>query len=191
MSDDAAGIAGSDRDPTSAGPRADRPFIPDYGVPSSEDGLLPWSWAEAHLRDALTYWISSASADGRPHATPVWAVWLDGQLWFEGGLRTRRARDLAANPRAIAAVHVDDATAVIVEGHVESRTDPEVELAARLVEAYRKYHAAPWDYEADPANWRSGSGGGLWALRPVVALGWSRFPQDATRWRFAPGTIRP
>lgn len=171
-------------------PVAERPTIPDYGVPSSEDGLLPWSWAESFLRDALTYWISTASPDGRPHATPVWGVWLDGQLWFEGGLRTRRARDLAADPRAVASIHVDDATAVIVEGLVELRSDPDERLASRLVEAYGKYRRTPWAYEADPANWRAASGGGLWALRPTMVLGWSRFPEDATRWRFpapAPG----
>ncbi len=165
-------------------PSAERPTIPDYGVPDSREGLLPWAWAEARLRDALTYWISTTRPDGRPHAAPVWAAWLDGRLWFEGGLRTRRARNLAADPRAVAAVHVDDATAVIVEGVVELRTDPDDGLAARLVEAYGKYGAAPWAYTADPANWRSGSGGGLWALRPLVVLGWSRFPADATRWRF-------
>lgn len=166
------------------GPRAERPSISDYGVPESDAGLLPWSWAEARLASALTYWISTTRPDGRPHAAPVWAVWLDGRLWFEGGLRTRRARNLASDPRAVAAVHVDDATAVIVEGVVEVRTDPDASLASRLVEAYAKYRPTRWAYEADPSNWRSGSGGGLWALRPVVAFGWSRFPEDATRWRF-------
>ena len=169
---------------TNSEPRAERPTIPDYGVPESEAGFLPWSWAEERLRDALTYWISTTRPDGRPHAMPVWGVWLDGQLWFEGGLRTRRARNLAADPRAVAAVHVDDATAVIVEGVVAVRTDPDGALAARLVHAYAKYRPTQWAYEADPANWRSGRGGGLWALRPTVALGWSRFPEDATRWRF-------
>lgn len=165
-------------------PKAERPTIPDYGVPETEEGLLPWSWAERRLGEALTYWVSTTRPDGRPHAAPVWAVWLDGRLWFEGGLRTRRARNLAADPRAVAAVHVDDATAVIVEGVVEVRTDPPPDLSARLVEAYDKYRSTPWAYQADPANWRSGSGGALWALRPTIALGWSRFPADATRWRF-------
>jgi hypothetical protein len=184
-------VAGRDpeRDPRQE-PRAERPSIPDYGVPESLAGTLPWSWAEDRLRRALTYWISTTRPDGRPHAAPVWAVWLDGRLWFEGGLRTRRARNLAIDPRAVAAVHVDDASAVIVEGLVELRTDPGEALSARLVEAYAKYRAAPWAYEADPSNWRSGSGGGLWALRPTVALGWSRFPDDATRWRWD-GDARP
>ena len=28
-------------------PTAERPFMPDYGVPTDLDGVLPWSWAGA------------------------------------------------------------------------------------------------------------------------------------------------
>jgi hypothetical protein len=165
-------------------PRAERPGIRDYGVPESLEGLLPWSWAVEHLERSLTYWVSTVRPDRRPHAVPTWAVWLDGHLWFEGGIGTRRARNLAQNPAAVASVHIDDDAALIVEGVVEIRSDPPSELAARLVEAYTKYRPTRWAYEADPANWRRANGGGLWALRPVVVLGWTRFPDDATRWRF-------
>jgi hypothetical protein len=165
-------------------PRAERPGIRDYGVPESLEGLLPWSWAAEHLERSLTYWISTVRPDRRPHAVPVWAVWLDGHLWFEGGIGTRRARNLAQNAAAVASIHIDDDAALIVEGVVELRSDPPSELAARLIEAYTKYRPTRWAYEADPANWRRANGGGLWALRPVVVLGWTRFPDDATRWRF-------
>jgi hypothetical protein len=165
-------------------PRADRPRVRDYGIPASLDGLLPWSWAVDHLEHALTYWIATVRPDGRPHAVPTWAVWLDGALWFEGGVGTRRARNLATNSNAVASIHIDDDAALIVEGAVEMRADPPVELAARLVEAYAKYRPTRWAYEADPANWSTENGGGLWALRPTVVLGWTRFPDDATRWRF-------
>jgi hypothetical protein len=167
-------------------PVADRPAVRDYGIPADLDGLLPWSWAEDHLRRSITYWISTVRPDGRPHSVPMWAVWLDGCLWFEGGSQTRRSRNLADNPTAVATVHVDDHAAVIVEGVVDLRTDPSDELARRLVKAFAKYRETSWAYEVDPANWRSGSGGGLWALRPTVVLGWSSFPETATRWRFEP-----
>lgn len=165
-------------------PRTDRPGVRGYGIPETTDGLLPWSWALGQLERSLTYWVSTVRPDGRPHAVPTWAVWLDGHLWFEGGVGTRRARNLAQNPAAVASIHIDDDAALIVEGVVRLRSDPPVELAERLVEAYGKYRATRWAYEADPVNWRSESGGGLWALRPLVVLGWTRFPDDATRWRF-------
>jgi hypothetical protein len=165
-------------------PRADRPGTRDYGIPESLEGLLPWSWAVTQLERSLTYWISTVRPDGRPHAVPTWAVWLDGALWFEGGVGTRHARNLAGNPAAVASIHIDEDAALIVEGLVAMHPDPPPDQATRLVEAYAKYRLTRWAYEADPANWRRENGGGLWALRPVVALGWTHFPDDATRWRF-------
>lgn len=164
-------------------PPADRPGILDYGIPETMDGLLPWSWAVEHLEQTLTYWISTVRPDGRPHAVPTWAVWLEGALWFEGGVGTRRARNLALNSAAVASIHIDDEAALIVEGVVESRADPTADQVEKLVQAFAKYRPTRWAYDADPANWRSENGGGLWALRPVVVLGWTRFPDDATRWR--------
>jgi hypothetical protein len=115
---------------------------------------------------------------------PTWGIWLDDIFWFEGGLGTRRARNLGANPRAVVSIHVDDDTAIIVEGVVDLRLDSDDGLSGRLVEGFRKYQATRHAYEANPANWRSASGGGLWALRPIVAMAWSDFPRDCTRWHF-------
>lgn len=167
-------------------PHADRPAIRDYGIPETDDGLLPWSWAETHLRDSLVYWISTVRPDGRPHAVPTWAVWVDAALWFEGGTGTRHARNLAENPNAVASIQVDDDAALIVEGIVELRRDPGAALERRLLDGFGKYLATRFEYRADPANWSLERGGGLWMLRPSLALGWTRFPDDATRWRFVP-----
>lgn len=165
-------------------PIAGRPLLQGYGVPADPHGLLSWVRVRSWLEDAIVYWVSTTRPDGRPHAAPIWGVWLDEAFWFEGGLGTRRARNLAVNPAAVAAVHLDADTSVIVEGVVEDRTDPDPVLTARLVDAYGKYLATRWRYEADPANWRTGSGGGLWRLEPSVVLAWSRFPDDATRFVF-------
>jgi nitroimidazol reductase NimA-like FMN-containing flavoprotein (pyridoxamine 5'-phosphate oxidase superfamily) len=165
-------------------PRRDRPAVPDYGIPDTDEGLLPWSWAERILAESLVYWLSTVRPDGRPHAVPTWAAWLDGRLWFEGGRGTRHARNLREHPDAVASIHVDDATALIVEGRVELTSDPRPDLASRLVTAYAKYRASPWAYEADPSNWSSARGGMLAVLRPTKVLGWTHFPDDATRWCF-------
>ncbi len=69
-----------------------------YGVPETDEGLLDWSWAVTRLESALNYWFATTRPDGRPHAMPAWAVWLDAALYFEGSPMTRRARNLAANP---------------------------------------------------------------------------------------------
>ena len=62
-------------------PRASRPDMPGYGILAAEAGrgLLPWSWAAERLAKARTYWLATTRPDGRPHAMPVWGVWLAGR----------------------------------------------------------------------------------------------------------------
>ena len=100
-------------------PTADRPHMPGYGIAGPDAGLLPWSWAEERLRAAPRYWVVTVSPDGAPHAMPVWAVWLDDALWFSTGGRSRKARNLRAEPRCV--VHTDDP--LVVNGVAEVVTD--------------------------------------------------------------------
>ena len=50
--------------------------------------------ALARLRAAMSYWIATTRPDGRPHAAPVWGVWLDDALWF--GTMGQKVRNLDA-----------------------------------------------------------------------------------------------
>jgi nitroimidazol reductase NimA-like FMN-containing flavoprotein (pyridoxamine 5'-phosphate oxidase superfamily) len=161
-------------------PHRERPYTPQYGIPDTLDGTLPWSWAVERLSAALIYWMATTRPDGSPHLRPTWAGWADGALWFEGGLETRWARNLARSPSCTMSVE-RDADVVMVEGHAEMLRDPDPAIAGRIVAAYGKY-VPSHDYRVDPANWREG---GLWRLRPLIAFGWGRaYPADATRWRF-------
>ena len=107
--------------------------MPGYGVlgPGEGTGLLPWSWAEERLSASRYYWVSTVRPDGRPHASPVWGLWDGGRLWFSCGGRSRKARNLAADPRC--SVTTDDAeNPVIVDGVAEVARDPAA--IARFVE---------------------------------------------------------
>jgi hypothetical protein len=160
-------------------PRVERPHVPEYGIPETLDGALPWTWARERLESALEYWVATTRPDGRPHLMPLWVAWVDEAAWFEGGLQTRRARNLELN--AGCAIGIDDGIeSVIVEGIAARVTELDPGQIERLVAGYEKYVAAR-DYRVDPANWRIG---GLWRVRPTVAFGWIRYPDDATRWRF-------
>src|SRR5581483_11367565 len=113
-------------------PRRSRPLMPEgYGVPETEEGLLPWSWAVERLERARNFWFSTTRPDGRPHAMPAWGVWLDGALYFEGSPETRRARNLAANPALV--VHLESGDEVVIlEGEAQAASPPPRALAARL-----------------------------------------------------------
>nr|WP_245756979.1 pyridoxamine 5'-phosphate oxidase family protein [Halogranum rubrum] len=143
-----------------------------YGIPEESDGLLPWSFVEETLADDRNYWVSTTLPDGRPHARPVWGVWVDGTMHCGGGERTRWVRNLAQNPAIT--IHREDAeTVVIVEGtaerYMEGEADPEI--LERIDDAYEeKYgirHGTP-----------------VFAIRPERVLAWSDYPSDATRWTF-------
>src|SRR5262245_32938031 len=124
----------SDEQSAPRGAVRDRAQMPEgYGVPKSDEGLLPWSWAQQRLEQALVYWVRSVRPDGRPHATPIWGVWVDDQFYFEGGPDTRRGRNLAANPAVGVRLERGD-DVVIVEGTAEEIAHPDPALAATLVE---------------------------------------------------------
>lgn len=164
-------------------PRVSRPVMPDgYGVPEDDEGLLPWSWAVQRLEEARNYWFSTTRPDGRPHAMPAWAVWLDGALYFEGSPLTRRALNLAANPAI--AVHLESGDQVVIlEGEARPASPPPRALAERLAAAFTAKYAASHDYRPSPDQWDEG---GLSVLRPRVAMGWTEFPKTTTRWHFDP-----
>jgi PPOX class probable F420-dependent enzyme len=163
-----------------ADPRADRPSMPGYGVVPADEGsgLLSWTEAERRLTVAHDYWCATVCPDGRPHVMPVWGVWLDGRLWFSSGLRSRKARNLAADPRCT--VTTDDARdPLVVEGRAERRADAAA-IEAFVAAINDKYDAGMTTEFQDPAV------NGTFAVRPVRAFGLSGddFVGSPTRWTF-------
>jgi general stress protein 26 len=160
-------------------PQADRPVVPDgYGVPEHHEGLLPWNFIEERMAAARNYWVCTASQDAKPAATPVWGVWLDGKLYFDGSPQTRRGRNIRANPQVT--VHLESGDQVVIlEGAADILTGaPERALAERLSQGYTAKYAES-GYSPGPESW---DGGGLFVFTPEKGLGWSKFPEDLTRW---------
>jgi nitroimidazol reductase NimA-like FMN-containing flavoprotein (pyridoxamine 5'-phosphate oxidase superfamily) len=152
-----------------AEPTAGRPHMPGYGIAESGEGLLPWSWAEERLVASHRYWV--ATSDGEPHLMPVWAVWFDDSLWFSSGGRSRKVRNLRANPRC--AVQAGDGDPVILHGTVEFVADPDPALLATYA---AKYGEAPPDPAANPVV----------RVCPTYVFGLveSAFSSTPTRWDF-------
>lgn len=165
---------------TSREPSAARPYMPGYGLlPAGEgSGLLPWSWAEARLRDSRNYWVSSVWPDGRPHAMPVWGMWHDGAFWFSSSRGSRKARNLSADPRCTVTTE-DAANPVVVEGVAELVTDREA-LERVLALENAKYSTAYGMDTLDPAR------NSAFRVRPrwVFGLREDDFTGSPTRWEF-------
>src|SRR3954464_14127343 len=116
--------------------------MPGYGVVGATEGsgLLPWSWADAHLRAAHDFWLATIGAAGAPHVMPVWGVWDGAVLWFSSALGSRKARNLARDPRPPATTDVAQEP-VVIEGIVE-RTSDHAQIATFLHAMNAKYEVA-------------------------------------------------
>jgi nitroimidazol reductase NimA-like FMN-containing flavoprotein (pyridoxamine 5'-phosphate oxidase superfamily) len=160
--------------------QVDRPVLPDdYGVPGDTEGVLPWSHVAERLAASRHYWICTTRPDGRPHATPIWGVFFEGQIYFDGSPETRRGKNLAVNPAIT--VHLESGEdVVIVDGTVEQITPPDRDFAERLAATYAEKYAA-LDYSPSPTTW---DGGGLYRVTHRTVIAWTTFPADMTRWRF-------
>ena len=164
-----------------SGPTPSRPHMPGYltGAKSEPGEKMPWSRVEELLETSRNYWVCTTWPNGRPHTAPVWGIWMDGTFQFSTGVRSRKGRNLADNPRT--AVHVEAmGEAVILVGVAEEFSD--IELLTRFVEAYNpKYE---WDFVArDLAK-----SGGVYAVRPERVFSFTEdLAETATRWTFGEG----
>jgi general stress protein 26 len=155
-------------------PTPTRPHMPEYGLLDAEggSGLFPWNHVSERMAAARNYWISTTLPDGRPHAAPVWGLWLDEAFFFGTARSSRKARNLEANPGIV--VHLESGDdVVILEGVAEKVSD--AALLARLDEAYLAKYKFHLDGNANP----------IYSLRPRVAYAWLEhdFPGSATRWQ--------
>ena len=123
---------------------------------ASTDAALDWSWVQQQLTDAETYWVDVAGSGTRPHARPVWGVWLDDRLHLSIGTPAIRR---AATPGAAATIHLPDGLdVVIVEGAVTGPTSD-----ADVVAAYD----AKYDWKYDLAQY-----GPFTTVSPTDVLAW-------------------
>jgi len=161
-------------------PKTTRPHMPGYGLPKVKKGLLPWKWAADRLNKSRQYWIATTRPDGRPHVMVVWALWLNGVLYFSTGSKSRKAHNLAKNPQCIMCTDKAD-EAVILEGMVE--TERNVEHIRKFIPLYeKKYKWKLGEMGEDLLNLKEP----VFYLRPRKAFGlWEKnFATTATRWIF-------
>jgi nitroimidazol reductase NimA-like FMN-containing flavoprotein (pyridoxamine 5'-phosphate oxidase superfamily) len=156
--------------------------MPGYGtLPAAEGrGLLPWSWARERLVRSHDFWLATVDPQGPPHLMPVWAVWREGALWFSSSNGSRKARNLAAEPRCT--ISTDNSLEpVVIQGRAHRITDHDA-LTAMLDAENAKYGTAYGTDMVDPAS------NSVFALAPewVFALDSSDFTGSPTRFVFSP-----
>ena len=153
---------------------------------------IPWSRprdlldAGAFGRGAACF-LGTVRPDGRPHAAGVGAAWYDGDLYFQCGPETRKARNVAANPACTISASLEGID-LVFEGDAQRVDDaPTLEGVAVIyreggwpVQVEGDTFTAPYSApSAGPAPWH------LFRLSARTVFGVATAePYGATRWRF-------
>ncbi len=147
-----------------------------------------WGDAERRLAAGGTYWLAGARRDGRPHVRPVLAVWLQGRLYFSSGDATRKARNLAHDPRCVVAVGCPGIDFVVEGTAARVTADDMLRRVAELYASKYDWHVSVRDGVFDGAEGAPPAGPPpyhVYEVTPEVVFGFGTYGTFAsTRWRF-------
>ena len=138
-------------------------------------GHIPWRVVELTLAATRSIWIATTRPDGRPHAMPVWGLWIDGALCFSTDPESRKGQNIAVSPEVVVHLESGDDVAVL-DGRAEPLTDSGT--LSQFIDAYEDKYG--FRIEAGEPTM------GVYAVRPRVAFGWREadYADSATRWHF-------
>lgn len=171
---------------------------------ATDEGLpeLDWSQIETRLDAGLanapdeggpnryTSWLVTINPDGSPHVTSVGAIWVNGAFWFQTGDATRKARNIARDPRCSLSFASEEFD-LVASGEAEKVTDP-----ATVRTIAEQWAAGGWPCQPDdsgtgitapfnapavgPAPWY------VYRLTPDTATAVSTVePGGSTKWTFS------
>ena len=157
-----------------------------YGAPT-----VPWSLPLGLLeggafKSAPSVFLATVRPDGRPHAAGIGAAWHDGDLYFQTGPQTQKARNVAANPACTIATSLPDID-LVFEGDAQQVTD-----ASTLEAVAAIYRDGGWPVQVEGdalvAPYSAPSAGpppwNLYRVTVHTVFGVGGDPPGATRWRF-------
>jgi PPOX class probable F420-dependent enzyme len=162
--------------PQKAPPKGERPgILKGYGIHADEDGMIPWSDVEARLTGSHNYWICTTRPAGAPHAMPVWGVWVKGAVIFSTDPNSRKARNIAKQPKVV--VHLESGDDVVIIEGTARRVMDKAEIAAIDALYQKKYSMKLTDAPGELF---------VCAVEPRVVFAWHEkdYPKSATRFQF-------
>jgi nitroimidazol reductase NimA-like FMN-containing flavoprotein (pyridoxamine 5'-phosphate oxidase superfamily) len=152
----------------------------------SDPGAHPTGWDETRraLETAELFWISTVRSDGRPHVTPLLAIWLDDALHFCTGPGEQKAVNLRANPHVIlttGSTRWDAGLDVVVEGDAVAVSDDAI--LDRLAAAWRAKWDGRWEFEARKGLFHRGDHQPalVFSVHPVKVLAFAKGDFSHTR----------
>lgn len=155
----------------------------------SDPGAIVIRWDDTRrvLETAELFWITTVRADGRPHVTPLVAVWLDSAIFFCTGAAEQKAVNLRRNAHVILTTgsnQWDTGLDVVVEGDAAPITDDKA--LKRLAEAWAMKWDGRWRWEVRGGSFHHRGGGEalVYSVTPTKILAFAKGSFSHTRHRF-------
>lgn len=152
-----------------------------------DTAAVPWPETLRVIEEAELFLLTTVRADGRPHASPLVAVWQDDALHFCTGREEQKARNLAAHPHVLLAtgdLRWDGGLDVVVEGEAVRVTGQD--RLRRLAEAWARKWDGRWEYDAGEAGFVHEAGVAyVYRVEPTKVLAFGKGQFTHTRHRFA------
>jgi hypothetical protein len=168
---------------------AEREPVAELQQQLSSDGATatPWAQGRRGLEQAQVYWLSTVRPDGRPHVTPVVAVWLDGALYFTTGLTERKVNNLGQNSHCVITTGCNslfEGLDLVVEGDALPVSDKAT--LQPVADKFAAKYESPFRFTVgDAALYSEGREVLTYRVTPTKAFAYGRGERfSATRWRF-------
>ena len=130
--------------------------------PFSQSGATATDWPAVQdiLESAATCWLTTVRADGRPHVTPLVAVWHGDSMYFCTGEDEQKAVNLRSNQHVALTTGCNgwqEGTDVVVEGVARQVTDDA--LLTELAAVWTTKWDGSWQFEVRDGAFEHGAGG--------------------------------
>ena len=162
---------------------------PELDARFSDPEASPTSWTDVQriLEDAELFWLATVRSDGRPHVTPLPAVWRDDALHFCTGAEEQKGVNLARNAQCALTTGNNawkSGLDVVVEGTARRIEDDDV--LRRLAAAWAEKYDGDWQFEVAHGVFRQGDGHEalVFGVRPTKVLAFAKGDFAQTRFRF-------
>jgi nitroimidazol reductase NimA-like FMN-containing flavoprotein (pyridoxamine 5'-phosphate oxidase superfamily) len=162
--------------------------VPEQDVRFGDATSPPTPWADVRrvLDSAELFWISTVRRDGRPHVTPLPAVWADDCLYFCTGAAEQKGVNLAGNPNVTLTTGRNQwkqGLDVVVEGSA-ARVSDDAKLRA-LADLWRSKYHGDWDFAvADGMFHHEGGDALVFEVAPTKVFAFAKGQFAQTRYRF-------
>ena len=98
--------------------------------------------AAERLEGELILWLTTVTPEGQPQSSPVWFLWIDGEILLFSRADTPRLANVRANPRVAANFDGDGDGGDVVSFESEARVARERAALADVPDAYIEKYAA-------------------------------------------------